>query len=81
MAVIAILGLLQMPLPREHLHLVPEYPSVSSTFDDTKIMKTRMYSYLPLQWSPLDVSTGEVCHTLLKTLPFLAVGNYVAVEV
>ena len=36
LAVTAILGLI-MPLPCEHLHLVPQ--SVTSTFDDTKIIK------------------------------------------
>ena len=37
-AVMAILGL-KMPSPCEHLHLVPQYPFVMSTLDDTKIMK------------------------------------------
>ena len=34
----AILGR-EMPLACEHLHLVPQYPFVMSTLDDTKIMK------------------------------------------
>ena len=37
-AVMAILGL-KMALACEHLHLVPQYPFVMSTLDDTKIMK------------------------------------------
>ena len=30
---------LNMPLPCEHFHLVPQYSFLTSTFDDTKIMK------------------------------------------
>ena len=28
---------LKMPLPYAHLYLVPQYPFVTSTFDDTKL--------------------------------------------
>ena len=50
---------LKMPLPCGHLHLVPQYPFVTSAFDEDKIMKMML---LPLQF--VHTATATILFSL-----------------